>query len=384
VLAAGLLAVLLGGCQIVPDAAAPQTRAEPPPARLEPPRPSFDPPPANEPALPRDDARNRVAVLVPLSGANAGVGRSIANAANLALTDSGGEGIRITVYDTAPGARAAADRALTEGNRLILGPLLAEDVRAVAPVARRAAVPVVTFSNDVSVAGNGVYLLGFVPAQSVDRVVRHARGTGVQRFAGLMPSGVYGQRASQALLDAAERVGGRVVAMQTYAREPASVRAAVGRLNLQGAYDAVLVADGSRIASLAAATVRAGPSREARVLGTELWATEANLSDQRALQGAWFAAASNQMFDQLRARYRARYGSNPYRLASLGYDAVLMTVRAAAGWSAGQPFPEAALRAGDFTGIDGDFRFGRDGVAQRNLSVMEVGPSGSRVISGAN
>jgi ABC-type branched-subunit amino acid transport system substrate-binding protein len=132
---------------------------------------------------------------------------------------------------------------------------------------------------------------------------------GVQRFAGLMPSGVYGQRASQALLDAAERAGGRVVAMQTYTREPASVRAAVGRLNLQGEYDAVLVADGSRIASLAAAAVRAGPSREARVLGTELWATEANLSDQRALHGAWFAAASNQMFDQLRARYRARYGA---------------------------------------------------------------------------
>ena len=77
-------------------------------------------------------------MLVPLSGANAGVGQSIANAANLALLDTGGERIRITVYDTARGAAAAANEALAEGNGLFLGPLLAEDVEAVAPIARRA------------------------------------------------------------------------------------------------------------------------------------------------------------------------------------------------------------------------------------------------------
>jgi outer membrane PBP1 activator LpoA protein len=117
------------------------------------------------------------------------------HAANLALADSGaGAGIRLTVYDTARGASRAANQALRRGTACSWGPLLAEDVRAVAPVARRADVPVVTFSNDVSVAGNGVYLLGFVPSQSIERVVRHARSAGVQRFAGLVPSGTYGQR----------------------------------------------------------------------------------------------------------------------------------------------------------------------------------------------
>ena len=81
--------------------------------------------------IPRDTQRNRIALLVPLSGSNAGVGQSIANAANLALLDAGGERIRITVYDTASGgAAAAANQALADGNLLFLGPLLAEDVRA--------------------------------------------------------------------------------------------------------------------------------------------------------------------------------------------------------------------------------------------------------------
>src|SRR4051812_35056894 len=257
----------LAGCQLVPA-----PRPEPPPepeALPEPPTPE-----PVRPGLPPDETRNRVAVLVPLSGPNAGVGTSIANAAQLALLDSGGERIRITVYDTARagGAAAAANEALGEGNGLFLGPLLAEDVRAVAPIARRSDVPVIAFSNDVSVAGDGVYLMGFTPGQSVGRVVSYARSKGVERFAALTPNGVYGRRAAQAMVEATR--GAHLLGMQSFDRDAAAIRAAVGRLNGQGAYDAVLVADSGRTAALALPAIRAG-SPGARILGTELWATEA-------------------------------------------------------------------------------------------------------------
>ena len=88
--------------------------------------------------LPTDAARHRVALLVPMTGTNAGVGEAIANAANMAVLDTGGKTIRITTYDTATGATAAAQKAIAEGNKLILGPLLAEDVRAVSIVGRAA------------------------------------------------------------------------------------------------------------------------------------------------------------------------------------------------------------------------------------------------------
>ena len=377
--AAGLAAsVLLGACQIIPDPGAPQTRAEPEPI------PVPTPTPTPEPVQPAQDLRNKVAVLVPLTGENAGVGRSIANAANLALLDSGGERIRITVYDTAKGAAAAANQALAEGNRLFLGPLLAEDVRAIAPVASRAGVPVVAFSNDVSVAGESVYLLGFTPGQSIDRVVSYARSQGLERFAGLVPAGLYGQRSGQALIQSVEAAGGRMVAMQTYERSPAGLREAVSRLNVQSGYDAVLVADSSRIAATAAPLIRSGPSPQARILGTELWNTDNNLSALTPLRGAWFATVPDTMFDQLRARYRTRYRTSPYRLASLGYDAVLLTMRIAAEWPFGRPFPAAKLRDPEgFMGIDGAFRFGRDGVAERALAVQQVTASGLQTVSEA-
>ena len=172
--------------------------------------------------------------------------------------------------------------------------------------------------------------------------------------------------------------------MQGYERSPASLRAAVGRLSEQSGYDAVLIADGSRIAATAAPLIRSGPSSEARILGTELWNTESNLSAQVPLRGAWFATVPDTMFDQLRGRYRTRYGTAPYRLASLGYDAVLMTIRIAAEWPFGRPFPAGKLRDPEgFVGLDGAFRFGRDGLAERALAVQQVTATGVETVSPA-
>lgn len=376
---AALLAMSLAGCQLVPK---PRPDLPPEEAPREVERPREEEP---GPLLPPEETRNRVAVLVPTSGANAGVGQSIANAANLALLDAGGDRIRITVYDTARGGAAeAANRALAEGNGLFLGPLLADDVRAVAPVARRARVPVIAFSNDSSVAGNGVYLMGFTPGQSIARVVGHASSAGLERFGALAPAGVYGRRASDAMVEAVEDSGGRLLAMQTFDSGTASIRAAVARLYAQGEYDAVLVADGGRGAATSAPLLKSGPNARVRLLGTELWATEAGLGRTPALRGAWYASVGDSMFNQLRTRYRTRYGANPYRLASLGYDSVLLTVRIAKNWRLGWAFPERELRDPvGFAGVDGPFRFTSSGIAERSLEVREVTATGTIVVSPA-
>jgi len=343
------------------------------------------PPPGPEIVTPVEPvtARNGVALLVPLSGADGGVGQSIANAANLALLDSGEKSIRLTIYDTTKGGAAAvAGTAIAEGNRLILGPLLAEDVRAAAPVARKAKVPVIAFSNDAAVAGDGVFILGIVPDQSIDRVVRQARAAGASRFAGLVPTGLYGQRAAQGLLGAVQRSGGRVTALQSFNRTPQAIRTAVRVLKAKGGYDAVLIGDSGRIAMVAAPLLKQGPSAAARILGTELWTSERTLGATPSLRGAWYAATPDDRFNQLVSRYRARYGKTPYRLGSLGYDAVLLTVRSARNWSAGGAFPARQLtdREG-FAGVDGIFRFGRDGVAVRALEGRQVTASGTTIVS---
>ncbi len=334
--------------------------------------------------LPTDTARHRVALLVPMTGTNAGVGQSIANATTLALLDTKTDRVRITTYDTALGAAAAVNKALADGNRLILGPLLAEDARIIGPIAARANVPVVSFSNDASIAGSGVYVLGYNTAQSIDRVVDYAKDKGLTRFGALVPRGVYGERAGNAMLRAVEQAGGTVVSMQTFDRSPASITAAVKKLQASSSYDALLIADSGRVALQVAPIVRKNGGATARLLGTELWNTDTALAASPVLRGALFASVSDSLYRQLASKYRARYGSAPFRLSSLGYDSVLLTVRIAQDWKPGSPFPAARLRdAGGFSGIDGAFRFNRAGVAERALEVGEVGAGAITVIDPA-
>jgi ABC-type branched-subunit amino acid transport system substrate-binding protein len=357
----------LAACQTMVPRRGPAPQPTPTPAPVETPRPVG-------PELPDDANRHRIAMLVPLTGPNANVGQSIANAANLAVLDTGGKRIRITFYDTAAGPSGAASKAVAEGNKLILGPLLAEDVRLVAPVAQRARVPLISFSNDTSVAGNGTFIMGYTPAQSIDRVVRFARSKGMSNFAGLTPTGVYGQRAANAFLRSVESAGGRVVSLQSFDRSRTGVSSAVAKLT--GPYDAILIADGARNASQAVTLLRRG-APDARVLGTELWNTETAISANAPLHGAWYASVSDNLYRQLANKYRVRYGAAPYRIASMGYDAVLLVSRIAQDWRVGSDFPMARLMDdGGFTGIDGPFRFRDDGVVERALEVTQVGPNG--------
>jgi len=365
-------ALFLAACQtIVPRSSGPETSGPAQPAPV-------------EPGLPTDETRHRIALLVPTSGSNAGVGQSIANATTMALLDTKAENVRITTYDTGRGAITAVNKAIADGNTLILGPLTSDNAKAAAPAARKAGVPIISFSNDTSVAGNGVFAMGYSPAQSVERVVSFARSKGIERFAALVPTGVYGERTGNALLSAVRSSGGTVVSMQNYSRSSASVTAAIKKLAASSDYQAVLIADGGRVAIQAAPVIRQNGGANARILGTELWNTESGLTSSAALQGAWFASVPDAYYRQLASKYRSRFGKAPYRLSAMGYDAVLLTIKIAQDWKPGRKFPVSKLtEKGGFAGIDGAFRFGSDGVAQRALEVQQIGSGRLSVIDAA-
>ena len=364
--------VLLAGCKMIPKGV-PETQAPPPPVE----QPSAS-------VLPTDAQRHRVALLVPMSGANAGVGQSLANATTMALLDTNDRNLRITTYDTASGAQAAAARAIAEGNKLILGPLLSEDVATVAAAARPAKIPMIAFSNDSGVAAADVFVLGHVPAQSVARVVSYAKSAGLSRFAALIPAGDYGQRASAALTASARAAGGSVTAIEVYDRGNTSVTSAAARLKAKGGYDAVLIADGARMALRAGPLLKAVGAATPIILGTELWAGESTILATPALRGGWFAAVSDARYRQFVASYKTRFGAQPHRISTLGYDGVLLAIRVARDWKPGSPFPTRKLAdKGGFLGLDGAFRFGPDNVAERAWEVRAVGNGTTTTVSPA-
>ena len=324
-------------------------------------------------AVEPSDGMHRVALLLPVTGPDADVGQSIANATALALADTKVTNIRMVTYDTGLGVAAATQRAIADGNKLILGPLRGDNVIEVAQIARPAGVPIISFSNDVGVAGPNVFLLGHLPNQAIERVVLYAKSKGMNRFAGVVASNVYGQRAQSNLTTAVRAAGGILVGIQETNGTAASAEAAARRLSQMGAIDAILVADSGRAAITIVPALRRGGLRTAKVLGTDLWNIEGTLAGSPPIYGAWFASVSDTLYTQYAAKYRARFGKAPLRLSSLGYDSVLLVARVARDWQPGTRFPVAQLTDPQgFIGVDGAFRFNPNGLTDRMLEVQEV------------
>jgi len=324
-------------------------------------------------AVEPSDGMHRVALLLPVTGPDADVGQSIANATALALADTKVTNIRMVTYDTGLGVAAATQRAIADGNKLILGPLRGDNVIEVAQIARPAGVPIISFSNDVGVAGPNVFLLGHLPNQAIERVVLYAKSKGMNRFAGVVASNVYGQRAQSNLTTAVRAAGGILVGIQETNGTAASAEAAARRLSQMGAIDAILVADSGRAAITTVPALRRGGLRAAKVLGTDLWNIEGTLAGSPPIYGAWFASVSDTLYTQYAAKYRARFGKAPLRLSSLGYDSVLLVARVARDWQPGTRFPVAQLTDPQgFIGVDGAFRFNPNGLTDRMLEVQEV------------
>jgi ABC-type branched-subunit amino acid transport system substrate-binding protein len=342
--------ILLAACSTVP-------RSKAPPAAVA------------EPS----DGMHRVALLLPVTGPDAEVGQSIANATALALSDTKVTNIRMVTYDTGLGVAAATQRAIADGNKVILGPLRSDNVIEVAEIARPSGVPIISFSNDVGVAGQNVFLLGHLPNQSIERVVLYAKSQGMNRFAAVVSSNVYGQRAQSNITTAVRAAGGILVGIQESNGTAASADAAARRLAQMGTIDAILVADSGRAAMAIVPALRRSGLRTAKILGTDLWNIDGTLAGSSPMYGAWFASVSDTLYTQYATKYRARFGKAPLRLSSLGYDSVLLVARVARDWRPGTRFPIGQLTDPQgFIGVDGAFRFNPNGMTDRMLEVQEI------------
>jgi branched-chain amino acid transport system substrate-binding protein len=344
-------------------------------------------PPA-QPAGSIGEGQVKVGLILPLSATgNAAVAaQSMRNASELALSEFNSPDLKLLVKDdggTAAGAQQAAQQVLDEGGELILGPLFALTVGPVAQAARARSIPVIAFSTDSNVATRGVYLLSFLPESDVDRIIGYAATQGKRSFAALVPDNAYGTVVEAAFKQVVARRGGRVVALERYPLDKAQMQGPIRNVAQAAARaDAIFIPDGADAVPTVVQTLNANgiDTKRVQLLGTGLW-EDAQIFSNPGLDGAWYAGPDSTGFRSFSARYRAKFGQDPVRTASLTYDAVAL-VAALAKTQGKQAFTEAVLtNSSGFTGIDGLFRFRPDGTNQRGLAVLRVSPTGGQIVS---
>lgn len=332
----------------------------------------------------------RVGLILPLgAGGNTGTAaNSLKNAAEMALAEFNQPNIQLIIKDdrgAADAAASAANEAISEGAELIVGPLIAATVQSAGAVARQAGRPMIAFSTDSSVAARGTYLLSFMPGSEVERVVAYAAAQGRRSFAAMIPETAYGQVVAAEFQQAVARAGGRVVAIERYPLDRLRIAEPALRLAAATAQaDALFIPEGGDAmpAVVEALQVAKVDLRRLKLLGAGVW-NDPRVFALPALQGGWFAAPDAAGFNAFAQRYRARFGGDPTRIATLAYDAVSLAA-ALVRTQGSQRFSEAVLtNPSGFSGVDGVFRLRTDGSSDRGLAVLEVRNAGAAIVSPA-
>jgi ABC-type branched-subunit amino acid transport system substrate-binding protein len=339
----------------------------------------------------------KIALLLPMGGMGetAAVAKSLKQGAEMALFEVNDPNVELITKDdggTPARARAAADAAIKEGAEIIIGPLLSPSVSGVAPVAQEAKVPVISFSNNTQVAGNGVYLINFLAEQEVDRIVSFAASQGKRRFAALITDDAFGGVLENAFRSAVQRNGGTVVAVERYPNSPNGMIGPAKRIveTIKGAeaqmapVDALFLPGGQELLPQIGPVIAYSglDTKKIKLLGTSAWEFP-TIGRETAFIGGWYPSPDPLGWRSFSERFAKTFGTAPPRIASISYDAVSFAIGLASN-PPGARYTQANLtRASGFSGVDGIVRFSADGRSERGLAIVEVQAIGSAVVDPA-
>lgn len=325
-----------------------------------------------------------VALLVPRGSGNAGddtLSDSLEKSARLAASDLEGVKIDLRVYGTAGNpamAQQAALQAVSDGAKIILGPVYAESANAVAVAVANKGVNVLSFSNNSTIAGGNLFILGNTFDSSASRLLRYAAQQGKRRIAIAHDGNVPGQLGAQAIQKAAATSGSTVVGVVDYELSQTGVIGAVPRIKemvTAGTADALFLTANTAgaLPILGQLLPEQGVSpAEVQFVGLSRWDIPAQAMELPGLQGGWFALPDPTMTAAFSSRYQEAYGTVPHAIGGLAYDGVaaIGALVRQGKWNA---LTAAALTQGaGFQGTGGVFRLLSDGTNERGLAVATI------------
>jgi len=347
----------------------------------------------------------RVAALLPLSGKVEIMGQNLKNAAMLALGDLNNNNLVLEFYDTkgtAAGARIAMENAINAGSSLILGPLLSEETAAVTEQAKAANIPVISFTTSPSVLQEGIYTLGLLNEEQIERIVKYSAEKGRLKIAIVIPNNHSGINMLKAAINAAAANGATIVkagfyepsamdftSLVTAMAGPEKVKASqtkpkpgeeVEKVELD--FNALIIPEfGNRLKALASMFSFYDVSApEVLFLGTSVWANT-NLSKETELYGAVYPVISASRMTRFAQKYYAMFNERPNSLGILGYDAVALASALARKDRAN--LPEEITSADGYSGMSGAFRIFADGKNEHCLDILRITSGGDQLLEAA-
>jgi ABC-type branched-subunit amino acid transport system substrate-binding protein len=322
--------------------------------------------------------QTRITLMVPKTapGNAASIANEIRNGALLALQDFGQNTIQLVIKDTkgqAADAQNAASEAVAEGSTAIVGPLFSGSVSAASAIAAPAGRTMIAFSNDVSVARRGVYLLSYTQQADTIRMMNYALSIGKRNIHAFLSNNAIGALQENVLRQTSGAAGANI-AITKYELSGPGIETAVreAAVAITGA-DSIYIPEGGQIpGAILSSLKRSGVDlTNKQVFGSGQW--ESVKFGASELEGALYTGRDITNFNAFASRYQTTYNTQPGVFAALGYDSITLVSSLIASKGATGAFQPSAMedRRG-FAGINGIFRFKADGTAERGLAVYKV------------
>lgn len=326
----------------------------------------------------------QVALLVPGGSARDSdnfLAKSLENSVRLAISELDGVAIDLRIYNTAgsaPQAATVATAAVNDGAKIILGPVFAEAANAAGVAVANTNVNVLAFSNNTSIAGGNVFVLGPTFRNTAERLVRFAGRQGKSKIMVVHAQNISGAAGKAAVDRAIANVGAVNAGSTSYEFSPDGVVSAVSRVKNQiqaSNADAVMFTSDSAgaLPLFAQLLPETGvSSASTQFMGLTRWDIPAQTLTLPGLQGGWFAMPDTTMNARFKARYSAAYGENPHPIAGLGFDGIAAIGALVAAGNRDALSKTALTQNSGFQGTNGIFRLRADGTNERGLAVAQV------------
>ncbi|WP_299639464.1 penicillin-binding protein activator [uncultured Ruegeria sp.] len=321
-----------------------------------------------------------VALLVPRSG-DAALAQSLENAARLAMSDLPNVKIDLRVYDTAGNpttATAVAQQAVAEGAKIIVGPVYAQAANAAGLAVLNKNVNVLSFSNNTSIAGGNVFVLGPTFENTASRLVNYAGRQGKTNIVIVHSNDSAGQVGQTAIANAL--ANSRVNNAGTVGYD----RSQQGVINSVPTIKATVDSTGADSIFMTATTAGALPlfsqllpeagvsPATTQFIGLTRWDIPPQTLELPGVQGGWFALPDPSKAQAYRQRYNATYGEAPHPISGLAYDGIA-AIGALVSQGKSDALTGAALtQNAGFQGVGGIFRLRPNGTNERGLAVATI------------
>lgn len=325
-----------------------------------------------------------VALLVPAGSGQAAddvLARSLENGARLAIADLDGAKIDLRVYNTAANAETAAavaKQAVSDGAKIILGPVYAQSANAVGVAVAGRNVNVLSFSNNTEIAGGNVFVLGPTFRNTANRLLSFANARGRGNVLIVSDQNAAGQVGAAAIRTAAARTGSAVVGEVTYEFSQNGVVQAISQIASRardsGANSLFFTADTAGALPLLTQLLPENriASPQFQFLGLTRWDIPSTTLALPGVQGGWFALPDPGLTNAYQARYQGAFGQAPHPISGLAYDGIAAIGALMRQGSSDALSTSGLTQSAGFAGVNGVFRLLPDGTNERGLAIAEI------------